>query len=418
MKINSTLFFTFFISILIFAAPLSMFAKTSFKGQVVYNNENKTPMRGVEVLLKNTDGVIVASQFTDTDGNYEFKNLDEAVYVLDGRFDGEVVGVDFQDLHLIRKHILGKIQLDGISYLVSDVDGSGVVDWNDFWHFLFDWFIKKEEFKAGKWAFLSREIDLTGAETKNGLVDVMSAVGNSNGDGDYEPGVKNQPFNLELLYTGAISSSNDYFEIPIKCSDIESVGGFGIVLNYSNNVVIEEISSQVENLNYSFENGVLRVSWMNTSLGLSSFGNDVSLFTIKTKVLGAEIEKQLFSLSDESHIIDVNGNKIDGAKLTMPQIVNGIEDAQPELKGIYPNPVRDHAKIEYKLASLSDVSLTLYNSNGQKIVELVKAVQPSGVYFVDVNISNFNLSNGTYVYRLDCLGEQKYSESKILVVCQ
>jgi len=416
MKIKTTLF-KYFVSILIFAAPLSMLAKTSFKGQVVYNNENRTPLRGVEVLLKNTDGVIVASQFTDENGNYEFKNIEKAVYVVDGRYDAEPGGVDFEDLHLILKHLFGVIKLNGISYLASDVDGSGVVDWNDYWHFLIDWFMKGEEFKGGKWVFLSRIVDLTGTGMKALQTDIMSA--NGDGVGDFEPGTKNKNINPELIYAGTISSSStDYYEIPIKYSGIESVGGFGIVLNFSDNVVIEGITSQIENLNYSFENSVLRVSWINTNLSMSTLDADAPLFVFKTRIMELEPGQQVFSLSNESHLININGDRIDGAKLTMPQIVSEIENTQPELKGIYPNPVRNNAKIEYKLAVESDVCLTLYNSNGQKIAELVRDFQSSGIYLVDVNVNNLNLVNGTYVYRLDCSGEQKYSESKILVVCQ
>lgn len=416
MKINSTLL-KYFASILIFAAPISTIAETSFKGQVVYNNSSKTPMKGVEVLLKNTSGKIIATQFTDEYGNYQFTNLMEDVYTVDGKYDGEVGGIDFQDLRLILKHNLGLIKLEGISYLASDVDGSGVVDWNDYWHFLFDWFINGEDFKAGKWAFLSREINLTGSNMKDVGSDLMLSHGD--GGGDWEPGVKNRHINPELVFVNTIAASTShYYEIPVKFSGSESVDGFALALNYSDNVFIEEIVSDIENLNYSFENGVLKLSWMNTSLGLNVIDNNEALFTIKIRITEPLDGKQLFSLSDESHLIDSNGIKIDGAKLSMPQIVNDIENIEPELKGIYPNPVRDNAKIEYKLLEVSDVCLTLYNSNGQKISELVKAVQSSGSHVVNVNVNNLNLANGTYVYRLDCIGTQKFSESKLLIVCQ
>lgn len=417
MKINSTLL-KYFTLILIFTAPLSSFAETSYKGKVVYNNENRTPIKGVEVFLKNTDGVIVASVFTDEDGLYEFDDIEEAVYIVDGRYDGEAGGVDFQDLYLILKHLTGEVQLEGISYLACDVDGSGVIDWNDYWHFMIDWFINGDEFLGGEWVFLAREIDLTGIAMKSAQDDLMSSHGD--GDGDYEPGViiKNLHINPELIYAGTIpTSSNNFYEIPIKYTGIESVGGFALVFNYSENVIIEDITSDIDNLNYSFENGMLRVSWMNSG-NISAFGSDAPLFTLKTRVLKAETEKQILSVSNESHLIDLNGARIEGAKLSMPKFINQVENVESELKGVYPNPVRNNARIEYILASESDVCLTLYNLNGQKITELVKAVQPSGAHFVNLNVDHLNLTNGTYVYRLDCIGEQNYSESKLLIVCK
>ncbi len=415
MKLNSTLL-KYFATILIFVVPLSAIADISYKGQVVYNNENNTPLKGVEILLKNMNGDIVATEITDKNGNYKFKGLEEAVYTIDARYDAEPGGVDLSDLFLILKHLLGQTQLEGISYLAADVDGSGMVDWNDYWHFLIDWFTNGEDFKAGKWAFLTREIDLTKSE-KNTTTDIMSCNGDANGGGDFEPGVKNKSINPKLNYAGTISISNsDYYEIPINYAEIESVGGFAMVFNYSDDVVIEGITSQVKNINYSYENGELRVSWINTNLGVNTLDRNASLFTIQARVSGAPADKHLFSIADESNIIDINGKRIDGAKLTMPQFIEEIE--MSELKNIYPNPVREHAKIEYKLAVVSDVSLTLYNSNGQKIAELLKAVQSAGMHFVDLNVNNFNLANGTYIYRLDCIGEQNYTESKILIVCQ
>lgn len=413
MKLNSTLL-KYFASILIFVAPLSSIADTSYKGQVVYHNENNTPLKGVEVLLKNANGDIVATEITDKNGDYKFKDLDEAVYTLDFRYDAEAGGVDFRDLYIILQHLFGRIHLEGISYLAADVDGSGVVDWNDYWHFLIDWFINGEDFKAGKWVFLSTDIDL-----KNGLKETTRDIGSSSGDtgGDYEPGVKNKAINPVLNYAGTIAvSQSDYYELPVNYSDIESVGGFALVFNYSDDVVIEGVTSQVENLNYSYENGELRVSWINTNLDVSTLDRDASLFTIQASISGASTDKQLFSLAGESNLINISGDRIDGAKLTMPQFIEEIETS--ELKNIYPNPVREYAKIEYKLSTVSDVSLTLYNCNGQKIAELLKAVQSPGMHFVDLNVNNFNLVNGTYIYRLDCIGEQNYSESKIMIVCQ
>ena len=56
-----------------------------------------------------------------------------------------------------------------------------------------------------------------------------------------------------------------------------------LVFNYSEDVIIEAVSSQIDNLNYSFEDGSLRISWLNTNNGINVIDNNKPLFTIKTR---------------------------------------------------------------------------------------------------------------------------------------
>ena len=412
MRINSTLLkisVTFFIV----AASLSIFANTSYTGRIVYNNKMQTPLNGVEVMLKDFNDNVIYTTLTNEFGNYEFLNIEEANYILDVNYDAEVGGIDFQDLSLIIKQIIGVKELEGLSYMAGDVDGSGVIDWNDFEHFLFDWFLKGEEFKAGKWAFQSRTLDLSGAEMKAGEIDFIACMGD--GDNDWEPGVKNSPVGLKLEYKDAIPTSYDnYYELPVNYAGFESLGGFGLVFKCSENILIEDVTSQVDNLNYSFENGMLRISWINTNINLNAIDNDAPLFTIKARVADNSSEKNLFSIDSESHLIDHLGVTIDNSTITMPIIEQEVIKA--ELKNIYPNPVKDRAYIEYELVSESNVVLSIYNTSGQKLAELVRAVQSPNKYQVVLDVNNLNLTNGMYIYRLDCSGEQNYTESKILIV--
>ena len=412
MKINSTLI-KIFASILLVVAPLSFLAKTSYKGQVVYNNKNQTPLKGVEVVLKNLDGTVVATQYTDEKGKYKFEDIEESVYVLDADYDAEPGGVDIRDLFLIVKHLWGIKNLEGISYVASDVDGSGKIDWNDYWDFLVGWLINGRDFKAGKWVFQERTIDLNGTEMKVGNGDLMLSTGD--GDGGYEPGVKNSPVGVELSSLGVIPVSKDnFYEIPVHYTGQKSIGGMSLVFNYSEDVIIEAVSSQIDNLNYSFEDGSLRISWLNTNNGINVIDNNKPLFTIKTRLANELIEASIFSLNNESQLINLEGLTIHDTSLTMPIIESELE--APELKDIYPNPVRDNAKIEYKLVHDSDVILSIFNTNGQKITELVNTVQSAGEYQIEFNVNNFNLSSGMYVYRLDCSGGQVFSDSKMLIV--
>ena len=66
----------------------------------------------------------------------------------------------------------------------------------------------------------------------------------------------------------------------------------------------------------------------------------------------------------------------------------------------YPNPFNPVTAISYRLSALSQVDLSIYNMQGQKIATLVSARQPSGNYQVVWDASSHNLASGIYFYRL------------------
>jgi len=64
----------------------------------------------------------------------------------------------------------------------------------------------------------------------------------------------------------------------------------------------------------------------------------------------------------------------------------------------YPNPFNPSTEIEYNLPFESNVNLTVYNSLGQAVTELVSGVQSQGVHQVHYN--GANLSSGIYYYKI------------------
>ncbi|MDP4116446.1 MAG: T9SS type A sorting domain-containing protein, partial [Bacteroidota bacterium] len=84
----------------------------------------------------------------------------------------------------------------------------------------------------------------------------------------------------------------------------------------------------------------------------------------------------------------------------------------------YPNPFNPETIIRYALPSGSNVKLTVYNSLGQKVKELVNGYQESNTY--EVKFSGKDLSSGVYIYRLEAVskdGKMNFSKtSKMLLL--
>jgi len=69
-----------------------------------------------------------------------------------------------------------------------------------------------------------------------------------------------------------------------------------------------------------------------------------------------------------------------------------------ELYQNYPNPFNPTTTLKYGLPESADVTLTIYNSLGEKIATLVKGKKSAGVHTVEWNASKYN--SGVYFYEL------------------
>ncbi len=78
---------------------------------------------------------------------------------------------------------------------------------------------------------------------------------------------------------------------------------------------------------------------------------------------------------------------------------------------IYPNPVRDQTRIEFKLANRADVRIQIYNLNGRLVRDEQYSNQTEGKNSVNLDLTD--LSNGTYVIR--AISEDRVSSSKLIL---
>ncbi len=69
-----------------------------------------------------------------------------------------------------------------------------------------------------------------------------------------------------------------------------------------------------------------------------------------------------------------------------------------ELSQNYPNPFNPSTTIRFSLTESSFINLTIFNSLGEKIEELVNEVKEHGIHTTEFNAKD--LPNGAYIYRL------------------
>jgi len=77
----------------------------------------------------------------------------------------------------------------------------------------------------------------------------------------------------------------------------------------------------------------------------------------------------------------------------------------------YPNPMNPSTTISYALPTRSYVTLSIFNTLGQKVVELVNGEKDAGAYNVTFDASG--LASGVYLYRIQA---GSFVQTKKLVV--
>ncbi len=97
----------------------------------------------------------------------------------------------------------------------------------------------------------------------------------------------------------------------------------------------------------------------------------------------------LYSRSQKLHI-DV-GTAVNDNKLSSQPMAYALRQN-------YPNPFNPSTKIAYALPEAADVTITVYNTLGQKVAVLLKAKKPAGYHSVTFNASS--LSTGIYYYEI------------------
>jgi len=72
-----------------------------------------------------------------------------------------------------------------------------------------------------------------------------------------------------------------------------------------------------------------------------------------------------------------------------------------------PNPFKETTKIKYCLPVKTKVNLTLFNSNGEKVKELLNSKQEAGTY--EIKFDGHDLPDGYYYYQLQAVDPESCS---------
>lgn len=381
------------------------FPQADVTGSVYYHLKPNRPVPLAEVQLIDVDGIVVANAITELNGSYLFPSVPFGTYTLQVTTEISAGGVTMGDAFLMFMHLIGIYPFNPIQQLAADVDGDGSVTWNDYWTVVLGWFIQGYPFPAGPWVFQDVTFTHSGAKAN-----VPTVGGSSSGDvnGTFVPTTRDYAA-IEVNYNELAISKE--FDVNIMANDLNEAAAMGMVIRYPENLVtISDISSPLGDINMSVKNGEIRINWVNQS-GVSSIVNpDQAVVNIKATTSSSHNGEDIrFELDPISHFSNASGDQI-GTSFTLPVFTS----SKSYLNANFPNPFNGSTSIAYTVPAEGNVSLKIFNQNGQLVRNLINETAKPGTYVYRFNSDG--LDAGIYYYTLNINGIVSVNETKRMII--
>ena len=167
------------------------FAQNQVDGHLTYHSS--WPMGNSTVLLTDMNGTVLQSAPTDGTGYFSFDNVPNGDYQLTATTQLSAGGIDMSDAFMIMMHLYNLYPFNSIQAMSADVDGDGMVTWNDYYTIVVGWFTQGYPFPAGEWTFETINLSLTGS--REGFSGGITSGSTGDVNGSYLPDKATQ-FNL------------------------------------------------------------------------------------------------------------------------------------------------------------------------------------------------------------------------------
>lgn len=177
--------------------------------------------------------------------------------------------------------------------------------------------------------------------------------------------------------------------------NVEIYGNYAVIAHYTSGIRIVDISNPLLPVEVAWYDTYKRD---NTTDYLGCWG--VFMFP-SGKIIGSDTDSGLYVIKTNFTITGTGNN------------LNASVPADYSLSQNYPNPYNPNTNIDFSIPKNSFVNLSVFNSAGQKVTELVNDRRDAGNYEVAFDGNKFGLSSGTYFYRLQAEG---YSETKRMIL--
>ena len=273
----------------------------------------------------------------------------------------------------------------------SDFNSDGIVNFDDF-----DMFVGAygKTADAAGWVAL---YDLAPSGEIN-FDDFDSFVGDYGfgAKGVAKVAVERPESNVAFALNAEIDAASSMYYVTLNMSDITSIHGFEVSLNYDTDaleLVEESVVGPVGLIIPSYENGVVSIADMfngeefsgTLTIGFKSIGTS----------RGVVVELKHALVADNALGINKVTDLTNASLRALPTVY--------ALSKNFPNPFNPTTTIEYQIPASGNVDMVIYNMTGQKVRTLINEVKSAGFYKVTWDGKNNmgeTVASGLYFYKL------------------
>jgi hypothetical protein len=202
------------------------------------------------------------------------------------------------------------------------------------------------------------------------------------------------------------------FELPLTVENAMEFGALTLFMKYDESKIeVGQLVSAIPGLSFVVEDGWVKAAWSNlTPLSLKA-GDTLFTLVAMTRTAVTE-EDDLFFLSSETEFADRMGNVIGDYKLGIDRVDNDHEFAL----NCYPNPFSSSANVVYSLSLPARVKVTLVNTMGMVVAELVNQHHTAGTFNTILYPTKFSMGRGMYYIRMEAEGEGTSFSTMVKVI--
>lgn len=395
------------------SAKVTVFVPTfAISGIVTYDNDAATPVKGVTVTVK---GASQASVVTGDDGKYSFSGLIAGTYTVEAAKSTPFEGVNAADALVAARYFNNMITLDPVQMLAGDVNNNNNVNNADALAIVQRYVGLITKFDRADWTFVADKASVT--VTDQSVVDNFKALVTGDLNKSYVP------TNLAKASVALNSSAQmdvapkASFEMPVVLTDNMEVAAVSMKFAYPANIVrFDGISTMDSRILASAKDGII-------SLAFADLTGGKEPINVKANQILAKIRFTLLDAAKEGEQVSlelVNGEVVNSrgevlkSSLNAP-MVNVALPTEFTVSQNYPNPFNPTTTIAYTLPASGNITVKVYNVNGQEIANLVNGMQEAGAYKVVWNAAN--MASGIYYYRIHFEGvNNTFTQTKSMVL--
>ena len=382
-------------------------------GRLTYANTQATALVGDTLRLVNTNGQVIASTTTGTDGRFSLENFAAGTYQVRGNANRAWGGVNATDALEARRIYQGLLNPTPIVALAADVNTSNLVNNTDALMIIRRSNGSLSSFPSGNWQYNSGSLDFSSGR-------LLQASVKSLASGDVNAsyfGSTSGRLTLPRLLpsnTAVGLEQGQTQRVAVLAGKTMEMGAMSLDLPWPNGLELVSIRANMgENaLLHHLVDGRLRMGWAAPE-GHKVRTGDV-LFEMELRAEeGVEVDFSALTLGSMSEIADPMAQTITDASLVMPRLASKSR-LMGELQ-VWPNPARDVLNIQLALESgIHSYSLEMIDALGRVVKSDYQAVTagelrtkllldgiPSGTYLVRLGLKDVSGTTKNLVQRVN-----------------